>query len=156
MKNQSFFVFQQKLNEWYLSSSSYHELALHLQVNESTLKGWLSGSRHPTIKRLDQIADQLGCFTHELICPHSPILFHKNPRKNHSHHAFSQNLGIIFNQKGCYRTVQKLTLLEGLVTDFALQSYLREQNYRLPTLKKLDQIADVLQMEAYLLLQERS
>ena len=50
----------------------------------------------------------------------------------------------------------KLSLLDNVVTDYALQSYLRKQNYKTPTLSKLDLIADALDIPTYILLSEET
>lgn len=67
---------------------------------------------------------------------------------------FCENLNIIFLKNQCFSIPQKLNLLNNVVTDFALQSYFRKQNYKLPTLSKLDIIADALGVSACSLLSE--
>lgn len=152
MQNHSYINFRENL-EVLLIGKSYAELALCLYVPSSTLKSWINGNRCPTLKSIDKIANKIGCYSSDLLQVNSNIV-NKNMHSNDSHYSFTKNLNIIFLKNQCFSIPQKLNLLNNVVTDFALQSYLRKQDYKLPTLSKLDIIADTLGVNASSLLSE--
>lgn len=153
MKNNSSLVFRDNLEEMLKGKETYEELALYLDVPISTLKSWLNGNRCPSLKTLDNISNNIGCFSYELIFPKA-LLENKSIYLNDSHSAFVRNLNIIFIEKRCFTIPQKLNLLNNIITDFALQSYTRKTNFKSPTLLKLDLIADSLNIYTYELLKE--
>lgn len=152
MKNHSYLNFRENL-EKLLNGKTYEELALYLDVSSSALKSWINGNRSPALKSIDKLANRIGCYSANLLRTDSNIE-NKGIHTNDSHHAFVKNLNIIFLKNQCFSIPQKLNLLNNIVTDFALQSYLRKKNYKLPTLSKLDLIADELSVNAYSLLSE--
>ena len=153
MKNCSLLIFRNNMEKLLTVYSTYEKLALFLDTPVSTVKSWINGTRNPSLKTLDKIANKIGCFSYELRCNDASL---KNIGfyMNNSHNTFVTNLNIIFLQKHCITTPQKLNALENVVTDFALQSYLRKENFKSPTLLKLDLIADSLGLETYTLLKE--
>lgn len=152
MQNHSCQNFKENL-EVLLNDKSYSELAQYLNISPSTLKSWINGSRCPTLKNIDKLANKIGCYSSDLLTPKVHII-NKNVHSNDSHLSFVKNLNILFLKKQCFSTPQKLALLNNTITDFALQSYLRKQDYRLPTLSKLDVIANELGIPTYSLLLE--
>ncbi len=150
MQNHSYLNFKNNL-EYLLNGKSYSELSLYLDVPASTLKSWINGNRRPSLKRLDKLADKIGCCSSDLIRANADIR-NKNITSNNSQSSFVKNLNIIFLKRQCFSLPQKLNLLNNVVTDFALQSYLRRCNHKSPTLSKLDIIADALGVDAYSLL----
>ncbi len=152
MQNHSYINFKENL-EMLLNGKSYAELAIYLGVPSSTLKSWINGNRHPTLKNIDKIANKIGCYSSDLLNTNANIK-NQNMHSNDSHYSFVKNLNIIFLKNQCFSIPQKLNLLNNVVTDFALQSYFRKQNYKLPTLSKLDIIADALGVSACSLLSE--
>lgn len=154
MQNNSYDNFRKNL-ETLLNGKSYSELALYLNVPSSTLKSWINGSRRPTLRNIDKIANRIGCYSSDLLNSKGHVM-DRNVHSNDSHLSFVKNLNIIFLKNQCFSTPQKLILLNNAVTDFALQSYLRKQNYKLPTLSKLDVIADALGISTYSLLLEET
>lgn len=154
MPNNSYDNFRNNL-ETLLNGKSYSELALYLNVPSSTLKSWINGSRCPTLRNIDKLANRIGCHSSDLLNSEVHII-DKNVHLNDSHLSFVKNLNIIFLTNQCFSTPQKLALLNNVITDFALQSYLRKQDYKLPTLSKLDVIADALGISTYSLLLEET
>lgn len=152
MLNHSYLNFRENL-ELLLKGKSYSEVAMYLGVPSSTLKSWINGSRCPSLRNIDKIANRIGCYSSDLLNSKGHVM-DRNVHSNDSHLSFVKNLNIIFLKNQCFSTPQKLTLLNNAVTDFALQSYLRKQNYKLPTLSKLDVIADALDISTYSLLLE--
>lgn len=152
MHNHSCLNFRKNL-ETLLSGKSYSELALFLDVPLSTLKSWINGNRCPTLKSIDKVANKIGCNSSDLLNIDLNIV-NIGMRSNDSHCLFVKNLNIIFLKNQCFSIPQKLNLLGNVVTDFALLSYLRNKDYKLPTLSKLDIIADSLGINAYSLLSE--
>lgn len=145
-------IFRSHLEELFLNEQTYKQLALRLGVSDSCLKSWLTKQRTPSIRSIDKVANQVGCFTYQFIKPDQLIL--GKCKKNDSHISFCRNLGVIFIEHQCFSVPQKLALLNQQVSDFALSSYLRTVNYKLPTLEKLDDIAHALGIETYSLLFE--
>ncbi len=152
MQNNSYLNFRENL-ELLLKGKSYSELAIYLGVPSSTLKSWINGNRRPTLRNVDKLANRIGCYSSELLNSNVCII-DKNVHSNDSHISLVKNLNIIFLKNQCFSTPQKLALLKHVVTDFALQSYLRKQDYKLPTLLKLDIMADALGICTYSLLSE--
>lgn len=152
MQNNSYLNFRENL-ELLLKGKSYSELAIYLGVPSSTLKSWINGNRRPTLRNVDKLANRIGCYSSELLNSNVCII-DKNVHSNDSHISLVKNLNIIFLKNQCFSTPQKLALLKHVVTDFALQSYLRKQDYKLPTLSKLDIMADALGICTYSLLSE--
>ena len=154
MLNHSYLNFRENL-ELLLKGKSYSEVAMYLGVPSSTLKSWINGSRCPSLRNIDKIANRIGCYSSDLLNSKGHVM-DRNVHSNDSHLSFVKNLNIIFLKNQCFSTPQKLTLLNNAVTDFALQSYLRKHNYKLPTLSKLDVIADALGISTYSLLLEET
>ena len=144
-------IFRANLEMLLAQNGSYDRLAQELNVPASTLKSWINGQRSPSLKALDSLADRLGCHSFRLIMPNASLQ-NQGVCHNDAHTALVRNLGIIFICHHCYSNAQKLSLLNHQITEFALVSYLRNNDYRLPTLSKLDQIAALLKHPPYELL----
>lgn len=153
MNNQSFLNFKENLESLLETYKSYANLALYLGVPESTLKSWINGIRCPSLKTIDKIANKVGCYSADFITDNATLV-NKNVHTNSSRSNFVKNLNILFLKNHCFSTPNKLALLDNTITDFALQSYLRKQNYKNPTLTKLDLIANALNIPTYILLLE--
>ena len=65
-----------------------------------------------------------------------------------------KNLNKIFIANFCHTQLQKYTLLSNAVSNDALISYLRNKNYRKPTLEVLDKIANELNIPTFMLIKE--
>ena len=155
MNNHSFLNFRGNLESLLKYHKSYDELARYLDIPNSTLKSWINGTRCPSLKTIDKMANKVGCYSAEFIIENSCIE-NKNIHSNFSHLLFVKNLNILFLKKQCFTMPHKLSLLDNVVTDYALQSYLRKQNYKTPTLSKLDLIANALNIPTYILLSEET
>ena len=57
----------------YHSLDTYKQMAEFLDVTEDALKHWQNKTRCPTLKRLDQIGDRIGCRSYALIQKDSEI-----------------------------------------------------------------------------------
>lgn len=141
-----------------LPTSSYASLASELSVNLSTLRGWMSKNRTPTLKTVDKIADCLGCHAYQLLKPNGQTenigIF-----ANDSATAFLQNLQAIFNEEKRFGIIEKCALInrghkdgEKYITETGLMSYFRTNGRRTPPLKIIDYIARSLNIKAYELL----
>ncbi len=155
MNNHSFLNFKGNLESLLKCHKSYEDLASSLGIPNSTVKSWINGTRCPSLKTIDKMANKIGCYSVDFIIENSRIE-NKNIYSNFSHLLFVKNLNILFLKNHCFTIPHKLSLLDNVVTDYALQSYLRKQNYKTPTLSKLDLIADALNIPTYILLSEET
>ena len=154
MNNDSLKNFRNQLLNQLNKFKTYKALALFLNISDDTLKSWFNGHRIPTLRTIDKISDKIGCYSWEIISTNTP-----NSGKivvNDSHSNFSKNIKMIFIEKQCFLMVKKLNLLNHCITDLMLTSYLRSDNYRMPTLSNLDNIANELGIESYKLIMEES
>ena len=152
MPNDSIDIFVTHLEELLLECGSYRKMSQVLNLPESSLKCWILRKRTPKLSTLDVIASKLNCTTSDLL---NPVPLNRNgTNTKSSRDIFVQNLNIFFVNKGCYSIPQKLYLIDNVVSDFTLNSYFRSNDYRVPTLKKLDEIADALDTNTYELLME--
>ena len=133
---------------------SYEALAIKL----STLKGWMSLKRTPTLKTIDRIADCLGCHTYQLLKPYGQ-LENSGISINDSPTTFLQNIQAIFNEKKKFSLIEKHSLVNSdytpddkYITETMLISYLRTNRRRVPPLKTIDYIARSLKVKSYELL----
>lgn len=152
MQNDSLSVFVSNLEKMLTTYESYDKLALYIGVPTDTLKSWMLKTRTPKLSNLDIIANKLGCNSYDLINT-DPIKNIGN-YTNNSRECFVRNIKIIFTERGCYNLPQQLNLLNNVITDYMLISYLRKSNYRTPTLKNLDKIADQLNLTTFELIKE--
>lgn len=152
MHNDSLGAFSFQMEQLLQKHLTFSKLSDFLDIHQSTLKSWVAKRRSPKLDNIDQIADKLGCYSYELLSFEKII--GREIKNNHSRDAFVRNLKKIFIDRYCYTQSQKYLLIENAVTYEALVSYLRNNNYRKPTLKVLDRIADELNIETYILLKE--
>lgn len=152
MANNSGEIFRLHLESLLKETLTQKELAKILDVSESSVKSWIGSYRKPTLRKVDMIANRLGCRTLELIKHGS--LSYKTTRTNNSHITFCRNLKKYFIEYQCFNIPQKLSLLDNHLSDFALKSYLRKEHYKMPTLTGLDKIANSLHIETFKLLYE--
>lgn len=152
MPNNSINIFVSHLEELLFECGTYKKLSELLNLPESSIKCWILHKRIPKLSTLDIIALKLNCTTSDLLNP-APLNRNGTNTKP-SRDIFVKNLNIFFVNKGCYSIPQKLYLIDNVISDFTLISYLRTQNYRVPTLEKLDAIADALNIQSYELLME--
>ena len=143
-------IFCEHLEKILFIERTLKETARKIGVSESCLKSWLAQKRAPSIRSLDRVADHIGCPTYQLVRRY-PLEYGGN-YLNNSHSALRKNLEAFFIKHQRFSMLQKLSLLQNEISDLSLTSYLRTKNYRLPTLHKLETIAQVLGVEAYELL----
>lgn len=152
MQNCSLDIFVSNLESMLLVYETYDKLALHLGISTDTLKSWILKTRTPKLSNLDLIANKLGCHSSDLI--NDVPITNTGEYNNFSRLNFVKNINIIFAERGCYNTAQKLNLLNNVISDYMLISYMRKNNYRTPTLNILDIIADQLDIRTYELIKE--
>lgn len=155
MDNQSGEIFIANLQSIYKSKKypSVKAMSESLLIPTGTLKCWMTGNRTPKLTNLDNLANILGCYSFNLIMPQgnfSDIGIHNND----IHRTFTRQLQILFlkHQAGSY--LNKLFLLNNIISYDTLVSYFRQDNYRLPTLFTLDKIANQFNVYSYELIRE--
>lgn len=154
--NDSASIFQNNLSNYYTKhydTNPYKKLAAELNVSLGTLKCWMSGKRIPSLSTLKELSDKLGCHTYNLIEPAGNIE-RADIINNDIHKVLSERLQIIFLERGAISVLNKLNVLNFSISQDSLTSYLRSTNFRLPTLRTLDRIADELGIKSFELLKE--
>ena len=134
--------------------NTYRKIANFLNITEHSLKHWQSKTRCPSLKRLDQISDRIGCWSYALIQMVGVIFGEIELLRNISREVLIKNLKVYFLQKGRFTWNDKAALFYGFVSEDALKSYFREENFKTPPLKKLDEMASALGKPTYELIKE--
>lgn len=134
--------------------NTYRKIANFFNVTEDCLKHWQSKTRCPSLKRLDQISDRIGCRSYALIQKDGDIFAEIELLRNNSREILIKNLKEYFLQKGRFSWNDKTALFYGFVSEDALKSYFREENFKTPPLKKLDEMASALGKPTYELIKE--
>lgn len=134
--------------------NTYRKMAEFLNVTEDSLKHWQSKTRCPSLKRLDQISDRIGCWSYALIQKDGDIFAEIKFLQNNSREILIRNLKEIFLQKGRFTWNDKAALFYESVSEDALKSYFREENFKTPPLRKLDEMASALGKPTYELIKE--
>lgn len=134
--------------------NTYRNIANFLNVTEDSLKHWQSKTRCPSLKRLDQISDKIGCWSYALIQKDGDIFAEIELLRNNSRKILIKNLKEYFLQEGRFSWNDKAALFYGFVSEDALKSYFREENFKTPPLKKLDEMASALGKPTYELIKE--
>ncbi|MCL2386936.1 MAG: helix-turn-helix domain-containing protein [Defluviitaleaceae bacterium] len=143
-------IFCEHIEKNFLDEEALKKAAEKLGFPESSLRSWLNYQRTPSIRSLDKIANRIGCLTYQLI-RNQPLEFGKH-RDNNSNIPLRINLSKFFADNGCRFMAQKLSLLQHQVTEDMLKSYLRIKDYRIPSLQKLEAMAQALGVETHKLL----
>ncbi len=154
--NNSALIFKDNLSSYFekhYPKNPYIKLASDLNVSLSTLKCWMSGQRVPSLSSLKKLADELGCHTYNLIEP-SGNIERAYIINTDIHKVLAERLQIIFLERGATSVLNKLKVLNFSISQDSLTSYLRSKDFRLPTLSKLDLIADALRIKSFELLKE--
>ena len=128
---------------------TYREIADYLNVTESALKRWQNKSRFPSLKRIDEIANRIKCYSYSLLQKDGDLFVEIEYIKNNSRNALVSNLHEYFMQYGRFSWNDKAALFYGFVSEDVLKSYFREKNYKTPPLKKLDEMAEALGKPTY-------
>lgn len=155
MKNESNKLFTANLIKLYqqMGYNSVNDMATDFCIPVGTLKCWISGNRSPKLASMNDIANKLGCYAFNLIKADGNFE-NLGIHNNNVHKAFTQQLQIAFINRQAKSYLNKLYLLDNVISYDTLVSYLRPVNYRLPTLRTLDQIADALNINSYELIKE--
>lgn len=133
---------------------TYNEIAKHLKISIGSLKQWECKSRSPSLKKLDQISNAIGCHTYLLIQKNADFTITIKHVNNSSRDILIENLQEIFINNGRFTWRDRAALFYEFVSEDALKSYFRNQNYKTPPLKKLDDMAEALGIPTYRLLKE--
>lgn len=129
--------------------NTYREIAEFLHVTEDSLKHWKSKTRCPSLKRIDQISDRIGCRSYALIQKNGEIFAKMELVRNNSREILVKNLKGYFLKKSKFSWNDKTALFYDFVSEDALKSYFRIENYKVPPLKKLDEMAEALGVPTY-------
>lgn len=134
--------------------TTYKEIADFLNVSEDALKHWKNKSRCPSLLTVDQIGDTIGCYSYALLQKNGDIFANIELIENASREKLIKNLQAIFLQEGKFTWSDKSALFYGFVSEDNLKSYFRKKNYKVPPLKRLEEMAEALGMPVYELLKE--
>lgn len=152
--NDSVAAFCNNLSKYYAENySTYSQMAADLGISLGTLKCWMSGKRIPKLSTLRELADKMGCYTYNLIKPFGNTE-DVGIINNDVHKLFSERLRIVFLERKAITNSKKFYIVNEVISPDTLMSYLRKKDYRLPTLRTLDRIADALNIKSYELLKE--
>ena len=138
----------------YYKLNTYKKMAEFLSVTEDSLKHWQNKTRCPTLKKIDQISNRIGCWSYALIQKDGEIFAEIEFPQNDSREILIRNLKEIFLQEGRFSWNDKAALFCCFVSVDVLKSYFREKNFKTPPLKKLDEMASALGIPAYELIKE--
>lgn len=149
-------IFVENLNRIakYYSLNTYKEVAEYLNVTEDVYKRWQNKSRYPSLKRIDEIGDRIKCYSYSLLQKDGELFAEIECVKNDSRNRLLSNLREYFLQCGRFSWNDKAALFYGFVSEDVLKSYFREENYKTPPLKRLDEMAEALGKPAYELIKE--
>lgn len=134
--------------------NTYKDIANFLNVSEDSLKQWKSKTRCPSLKTLDRIGDTIKCKTYSLIQKEGDLFIEIEHINNNSRKILLDNLKKYFLEFGRFSWSDKAALFYGFVSEDALKSYFRNDNYKTPPLKKIDEMAEAIGKPAYELIKE--
>ena len=138
----------------YYNLHTYADIAKFLGVNESSLKRWQNKSRCPSLKRIDQLGDRIGCYSYALVQREGDVFSRIECMHNDSRRILVNNLNRIFIEEGRKTWNDKVALFYGFVSEDVLKSYFRKKGYKTPTLGRLDEMAEAIGKPVYDLLKE--
>lgn len=149
-------VFVENINRLaeYYNLDTYADIANFLCVTEDSIKRWQNKTRCPSLSKLDQLSDRIGCYAYALIQKDGEIFAEVEVLHNNSRKILIENLKRYFLREGRFSWNDKAALFYGFVSEDVLKSYFREANYKIPPLKKLDEMAEALGVPAYELIKE--
>lgn len=134
---------------------TYKEMADYLNVTETALKRWQTKSRCPSLKQIDKIADKMKCYSYSLIQKNGDIYAEIEYVENKSREILVENLRAYFLKMGRLSWDQRTALFYGFVSEDALKSYFRANDYKTPPLSKLDEMAEAIGVPTFKLIKER-
>ena len=138
----------------YYCLNTYSEIAKFLDVTEYSVKHWQNKTRSPSLKKIDELSDRIGCPSYTLLQRDGKIFAEVEFINNNSRKILIKNLQEIFLETGRFSWNDKTALFYGFVSEDVLKSYFREKNYKVPPLKKLDDMAEALGIPTYILIKE--
>ena len=106
------------------------------------------------MKKLDQFCNILKIPTYVLLQKDADFDVNYDYTKNNSREVLIKNLEDIFVTKGCFSWRSKTALFFSFVSEDMLKSYFRKTNYKIPPLKRLDDMAGALGVLTYQLIKE--
>lgn len=133
---------------------TYADIAQFLNVTEYSIKRWQSKTRCPSLKKIDQMGDRIGCHSYALIQKNGDVFAEIEFLQNNSREILLRNLQKYFMQAGRFSWNDKAALFYGFVSEDVLKSYFREENFKTPPLSKLDEMAEALGKPTYELIKE--
>lgn len=149
-------IFVENINRLaaYYHLDTYADIAQYLNVTENSIKRWQSKTRCPSLKKIDQLADIIGCRSYALIQKNGDIFSEIDSLQNNSREILLINLQKYFMKAGRFSWNDKAALFYEFISVDALKSYFREKNYKTPPLSKLDEMAEALGKPTYELIKE--
>lgn len=149
-------IFVENINRLaaYHHLDTYADIAKFLNVTEDSIKRWQSKTRCPSLKKIDQMGDRIGCHSYALIQKNGEIFAKIEFLQNNSRVILLRNLQEYFMQAGRFSWNDKAALFYGFVSEDVLKSYFREENFKTPPLSKLDEMAESLGKPTYELIKE--
>lgn len=149
-------VFVENINRLavYHHLDTYADIAQFLNVTEDSIKRWQNKTRCPSLKKIDQMGDRIGCHSYALIQKSGEIFAEIEFMQNNSREILLRNLQEYFMQAGRFSWNDKAALFYGFVSEDVLKSYFREENFKTPPLSKLDEMAEALGKPTYELIKE--
>lgn len=138
----------------YYNLNSYREIAEYLDITEDSLKRWQNKTRCPSLMKIDEICNRIKCHSYALLQKDGEIFAEMECPQNKSREVLIENLRKYFLQCGRFSWNEKAALFYGFVSEDVLKSYFREENYKTPPLKKLDEMAEALGVPTYELIKE--
>lgn len=149
-------IFVENINRLaaYYHLDTYSDIAQFLNVTEDSIKRWQNKTRCPSLKKIDQIGDRIGCHSYALIQKNGKVFAEIEFLHNNSRVILLRNLQEYFMQAGRFSWNDKAALFYGFVSEDVLKSYFREENFKTPPLSKLDEMAEALGKPTYELIKE--
>lgn len=149
-------IFVENINRLanYYHLKTYADIAQFLDITEDSIKRWQNKTRCPSLKKIDQLGDRIGCHSYALIQKEGDIFAEIEFLQNHSRDILLSNLQEYFLRAGRFSWNDKAALFYGFVSEDVLKSYFREENFKTPPLSKLDEMAEALGKPTYELIKE--
>lgn len=149
--------FVKNLNSYmaFKNFSSIKDLSIYFNINVKTLESWMYFKRCPYITMLDAIADLLNVYTDDLIGKEinfSEIDINRCI-SNNSFLTFPVNLRKFLNRNDIKSAQDFKCITNNLVSTHTYYSYFKTTNFKLPSLKMLENISYFLNIEPYKLIE---
>ena len=108
-------IFVENINRLavYHHLDTYADIAQFLNVTEDSIKRWQNKTRCPSLKKIDQMGDRIGCHSYALIQKSGEIFAEIEFMQNNSREILLRNLQEYFMQAGRFSWNDKAALFYG-------------------------------------------